>query len=146
MKKIILTLTMMLMGIFVLYSQNTNPSDGDSSYYIRIKEPVADGFSVGRQCKVVGEAHIPSGYHVWILCHRIDFPRWWAQGSPKLIQNGWKTTVNIGEKVDIGEDFEIIAILVDGATDAQLRSSYGQGIDLPDTDYSALRIVHKISH
>jgi len=143
MKRIILTLTMALVATGALYSQNTGPSQSDV-YYVKITDPVNDGFKAGPQCKISGEANIPSGYHLWVLCHRADFPKWWAQSYPKINQGAWHATVTVGENQDIGEDFEIIAIVVDNATDAQLKASYGQGIDLPDTNYSALRVVHKI--
>lgn len=145
MKKIILTLAIAIICASALFSQTQNTANSDTSYYVRITSPT-DGYSVGMDCQIRGEARIPRGNHLWLFCHRADNLLWWAQNSPNASTPNWRVTVNVGVRADIGYDFEIVAIVVDNIVDAQIRASYGQGIVLPNTHISSMRTVRKISH
>jgi hypothetical protein len=147
MKKLHLMILLVFFSSSVIYSQSKTSSP-ETGISVKITDPTSDGFKVGRSLKVKGEAKIPPGYYLWVLCHRSDLPRWWPQNEARIDpQTGnWTVTINVGEVPDIGEDFEIIAIAVDKKASAQLRAAIGTAIDLPDSQHSALRSVNKISH
>jgi len=147
MKQLFFIAALMLMCTNAVQSQKIMNKQ-DSSYYVRITDPANDGFRVGRTYKVTGIAKLPPGYSVFLLAHKEDFPGWWPQSVGKLdpVNGEWKATVYIGEAWDIGDDFEIVAIMVDETTLAKLQIKVNTAISLPDSKYSALRVVNKISH
>jgi hypothetical protein len=94
---------------------------------VTISDPAQDGVEVGLSKTVKGEASIPSGHHVWVLVHRVDFKgMWWPQGEgvidPKTKE--WKVQVTFGEAVDVGRDFEIAAIAVNNQEHICIRDCW----------------------
>jgi hypothetical protein len=144
----VIILVLVLPGI-TAYSQKKS-SGSDPDYFVRITEPVNEDVKVGREYLVKGTARIPEGFYLYALCHRADLPLWWCQGQSKLnpATGEWTATVFIGEAKDIGWDFEIKVILIDRTTLAQLNTEMmsNRGVIIPDSKYSALRKVQKITH
>lgn len=123
-----------------------------------ITNPEFDGHNVGRSMRVEGTAKLPNHLNLWIFSHRSDYEDvWYPQGevTPDMTTRNWKRLVHFGNSDDIGEEFEIIAIVVDKVAHAQLKAYWKQAmktgnwypIPLPKAkSVSKIRSVHKSSH
>jgi hypothetical protein len=83
------------------------------------------GDKVGKEGKVRGTATIPRGAYLWVLVHMKDLVTdWWPQGNhATFIAPGggkWVIIARYGRAKDIGEEFEVAAVVVDANTNAQL--------------------------
>src|ERR1019366_6274791 len=90
---------------------------------IAITFPGADG-KVGAEDTVKGKArNLPNGAHLWVLTHRKGIGLWWPQGGGEgAIEKGeWNVFVTFGEARDQGRQFEILAVVVDEPTHANLN-------------------------
>ena len=113
---------------------------------------------VGCEKDITGTAKIPSGEHLWVLAHRIDYEGVWvAQTEGKIDPKTtkWKAHVQFGEKRDIGRDFEIAVITVNETDHISLenyrreamKSGDWKPIDMPPTTSApVIRKVTKVSH
>jgi len=84
----------------------------------------------------------PPGTHLWLLAHRKGLGLWWPQagGEVKVARDGeWVGFITYGEDRDQGREFEVIAVIVDEPTHANLSKWITQaeatgkypGISLP---------------
>lgn len=82
------------------------------------------GDQVGESGKVRGTARIPDGTHLWVLAHMKDLvAEWWPQGGRAAVvePNGeWVIVTGYGLARDIGEAFEVAAVVVDANTHHRL--------------------------
>jgi hypothetical protein len=82
------------------------------------------GDQVGRSGKVRGKARIPSGTHLWVMAHMKDLVlEWWPQGGrPAVVEDGgeWVIIAGYGAPEDVGELFEVSAVVVDANTNRRL--------------------------
>jgi hypothetical protein len=97
----------------------------ETNLVVTITDPAQDGIEVGLSKMVKGTANIPSGLHVWVLAHRDDArTMWWPQQEavvdPKTKE--WKAKVTFGIADDVGWDFEIAAIAVNGQEHLKLQN------------------------
>jgi hypothetical protein len=127
-------------------------------YVVKITDPERDGLERGRGMNVKGTASIPSGDHLWVLAHRIDFEGVWVpQGEGKIDPRSheWQVSVTFGETQDIGWDFEIAVVTVKEDQHILLqnyrRKAMMEGtwrpIEMPPTTSAPqIRKVKKISH
>ena len=107
---------------------------------------------------VSGTADIPSGEHLWLLARRYDFaPLWWPQREiiidPKT--HKWKASANLGEKQDVGFNFDIGVITVGTAEHNELMNYWRHAattgdwrpIEIPEpTSKPRVITVKMISH
>lgn len=146
---------LLLAGIPVADAQ-----EASSGCTVEITTP-KPGDQVGRSGKVRGTAGIPSGTHLWVLAHMKDLVlEWWPQGGrPAVIENGgeWVIIAGYGVADDVGELFEIAAVVVDANTNRRLLDWVKTGnetgqyppIPLPtpvDACVPVKVVVEKVSH
>ena len=83
------------------------------------------GDQVGQRGKVRGTATIPPGTHLWVLAHMKDLVvEWWPQGGrPAVLDSdgSWVIFAGYGEAPDVGEAFEVAAVVVDDNTNRRLQ-------------------------
>ncbi len=113
---------------------------------------------VSCQIDVFGTATIPDGNHLWVLAHRVDFDDVWVPQSEARIDpktHQYKARVQLGERRDIGQDFEVALITVNETEHIGLRnyrreamkSGDWKPVDMPPTTSPPLvRKVTKVSH
>jgi hypothetical protein len=146
MLKLSFMLALTLVGA-AAYSQQS-PSTAD--YFIRITDPATDQVNVGRDHVLRGTSRIPAGMYLYAFCHKAGLALWWPQGPVQFRQGSdeWTAIISFGEGRDIGSDFEIKLIEVDKPTRDRLNAAIipNTGVVMPDSRYSALRVVHKTSH
>lgn len=119
------------------------------------------GDQVGRSGKVRGTARIPSGTHLWVLAHMKDLVlEWWPQGGRPAVVEGegeWVIIAGYGVPDDVGELFEVAAVVVDANTNQRLMGWVKAGqdsgqyppIQLPtpvDGCVPVKVVVEKVSH
>jgi hypothetical protein len=100
--------------------QNTAPS---TNCEVQVTTP-KPGDKVGKEGWVRGTATLPPGTFLWVLDHMKDLDaEWWPQGGrPAVVKSDrrWAIRAGYGRQQDIGEDFEIAAIVVDQNTNNNL--------------------------
>ena len=102
---------LLILGLVLIASVNYGHTQ---QFGVKIADPPRDGLPVGRGMTVTGTASIPSGYHLWVLCRRIDYEDvWWPQGEGKIdpVTKEWKVAVTFGQEEDIKWDFQIAAMV-----------------------------------
>lgn len=96
--------------------------EAEPQFTVEITAPEQDAQVVGEPM-VKGTAVIPSGNHLWVLVHRKDFKTvWWPQREAEIDPRTkeWEARAVLGGPQDIGWEFEIAAITVDGKEHAKL--------------------------
>ena len=92
---------------------------------VKITSPVP-GAQVSSQGRVRGTATIPAGTFLWVLAHLKDLvAEWWPQGGrPAVIEpdKTWVIVAGYGQPIDIREDFEVSAVVVDANTNRDLQA------------------------
>jgi hypothetical protein len=100
------------------------------------------GDTVEPEIQVQGTAMVPPGSYLWVLTHRKGIAQWWPQGGgAALIENeNFDVFTTLGQDRDSGRSFEVAAIVVDSAGNAQLekwvsdsdaRKNWDIGLKLP---------------
>lgn len=91
---------------------------------VKINTP-RPGDGVGSEGRVRGTATVPPGTFLWVLAHMKDLvAEWWPQGGRAAVIEGdktWVIVVGYGQPRDIGEDFEVAAVVVDANTNKDLQ-------------------------
>lgn len=118
------------------------------------------GDKVGKDGRVRGTATIPSGGYLWVVAHMKDLAaEWWPQaGRPAVIDKdgGWVIIAAYGRAEDVGQQFEVAAVVVDANTNARLRDWFKTArehdyppIEFPDAVEGCIPVkvtVNKTSH
>ena len=114
------------------------------------------GAEVGATARIEGESARIEGKYLWVFSHREGLGVWWPQGGTVELKDdgSWRQGVFLGTPEDIGFDFVITAIWVDGKTNRELKdylargekTQHYPGISLPDGSPSAEVVVHKVRH
>ena len=106
------------------FAQDKGSKRSDMRCSITTSFPANDA-KVGADGDLKGNAKgMPVGSHLWVLAHRRGLALWWPQagGEVSVSDNGdWVAFVTYGENRDQGRQFEMIAIVVDEPTHADLR-------------------------
>jgi hypothetical protein len=90
---------------------------------ISIDSP-ATGATVGRSGTVEGTAVVPLGKYLWGFGHLVGDSEVWPQGGgPRILTDGrFMLRARYGEASDIGENFEVVFVIVSADQNAQLLS------------------------
>lgn len=109
-------LSTMLAASVALLAQGVPPCKLD------IRAPKS-GDTVEPEIQVQGAAMLPPGSYLWILAHRKGIAQWWPQGggSARIEKGDFDVFVTLGQERDSGRPFEIVAIVLDKAGNAQLE-------------------------
>ena len=81
--------------------------------------------NVRQKVVVKGKAYLPGGYPLWIVSRHEDFrPLWWPQREAEVnpATKQWESLAFLGGPQDIGSQFDIGAIVVNGEAHAKLRN------------------------
>lgn len=91
---------------------------------VEITTPKA-GDQVGHQGRVRGAATIPPGTHLWVMAHMKDLAlEWWPQAGREAViepDGSWVIIAGYGVADDVGEAFEVAAVVVDENTHRRLQ-------------------------
>ncbi len=126
---------------------------------IKITTP-QPGDKVGEEGEVGGTAKIPGGTYLWVLSHRKNLSAdWWPQGmhAAAIDADGkWVVVSAYGRAKDVGKQFEVAAVAVDGETNTKLREWFKTAkerdyppIEFPDAVGGCVPVkvtVNKTSH
>jgi len=85
----------------------------------------AENSAVGGDGDIVGTVKTPAEGALWVFAHRTGLANWWPQGGGPAGVDGagdWKVVATYGVDRDIGHQFEVKAMVVDGPTNAQLKA------------------------
>lgn len=146
-----------MLVVFVLMPAHLYAQQTDEQFDVTIEEP-RDGLEVGLSVIVKGTATIPSGYHVWVLARRVDFEGfWWPQAEGRInpTTQKWRAAVTVGQRQDVGWDFDIAVIVVDEEKHIRLgdyrrnamRTGDWRPIEAPPTATAPIILtVTKVSH
>ena len=142
--------------VAVLRRRRTRRLPGGSGA-VEIETPGASS-AVSERGNVAGSALVRPRARLVVLVHRKDIDGWWLQGGgPVEITGGqWQIEVNFGVPGDIGKEFEIAAIIVDGVDllgldwlNRATRHGEGGPVALPPAEVvlaERYRTVRKVSH
>src|SRR5689334_10359568 len=79
----------------LVWAGNLN-AQTESQFVVQITNPSRDDIKVGKETIVGGTASIPSGNHLWVLAHRIDFKGfWWPQREADIDPKNHEWQVNV---------------------------------------------------
>ncbi len=100
-------------------SEKANPG----KISVAITHPASQS-RVGQKVVLRGQARLPGGLHLWIVARHIDFkPLWYPQREAEVnpATGWWASLAYLGDHRDIGSQFDIGAIVVNGEAHAQLH-------------------------
>lgn len=90
------------------------------------------GEDVGGHIIARGTAILPARHHLWVFARRVSYRSlkfWFQQGEGEVQPNGeWKVSVAIGNKDDIGWDFDVTAAVFDEQQHLNLLQSLRDSI------------------
>jgi hypothetical protein len=132
---------------------------GQPSMKVEITTPERDNLNVEKEMDVKGTATFPSGNYLWVLVHRVKGFKglWWPQGEADVhpVTKEWESHVVFGGPQDIGFEFEIAAIVVNGTEHSKLSAYWTKAmssgswppIPMPPTvSAPVIRNVKKTGH
>lgn len=104
-----------------------------SSTKLKITSP-KNGALVHIKETVAGTAtNIPNGNKIWILVYPYQAHRYYPQSGKLILQNGkWSTPVYIGVTNNVGDKFDIIAVLANKQASDKFAAYIKHGIDTND--------------
>ena len=101
---------------------------------VRVTDPRRDD-RIGREMTVKGTVTKPPGHHVWVVARRHDFaPLFWPQREANLEGDGrtWSATAAFGGPQDVGWEFDVGAIVVDGTGHDRLNDYWVKAMSSGD--------------
>ncbi len=118
---------------------------------VSIDQPTR-GAAVALVDPISGVGSTPFNYHIWVFTHRQGVDEWWPQnGAPVkgYLSGGWTAQATFGAPEEAGYAFEVAALAVDDAENAELMAWVARseatgaypGITLPWRESCARAIV-----
>jgi hypothetical protein len=107
------------------------PSTAPPSNVVRITVP-SDGSSVPMITDVEGTSpKLPEGHQLWVVVKPASAAGFWPQAGPIPLQpdGRWSVTAEIGEKADVGMEFNIIAVVATGKQARDALAQYLRGCE-----------------
>jgi hypothetical protein len=136
------TLTVFIVTTCFLLSAGTPSAVAQSAATCEVKiSTPRPGDQVGKDGRVRGTATIPNGTYLWVLAHMKDLAaEWWPQGGrPAVIDphGEWVIISGYGRAEDVGQQFEVVAVVVDANTNTHLRawSQSAKQLDYPSIEF-----------